>query len=126
MPRFCRFRRSLFLLSLLCVACDAPVVETVRSDAQPRLLWTRQLGSGYSGIVARHDRLYTMYRRGKNEVVISLELDLVVATLEFDGALRSLEVVSLIDLFDRLIDGVVDLLEIDSRRHIEGIVRHIA
>ena len=38
----------------------------------PRRLWSRPLGEGYSGIVADSDRLYTMYRQGKDEVVIAL------------------------------------------------------
>jgi outer membrane protein assembly factor BamB len=39
----------------------------------PRHLWTRKLGPGYSGIVAREDRLYTMYRADGDEVVVCLD-----------------------------------------------------
>lgn len=39
----------------------------------PPKLWSRPLGEGYSEIVADGDRLYTMYRRGDDEVVIALE-----------------------------------------------------
>ena len=39
----------------------------------PRRLWTRKLGEGYSGILAEGDRLYTMYRVGGEERVISME-----------------------------------------------------
>src|SRR5579862_759372 len=38
----------------------------------PRKLWQRDLGDGYSSIVADGDALYTMYRRGEQEVVVSL------------------------------------------------------
>jgi len=38
-----------------------------------RTIWSRKLGEGYSAILAEADRLYTMYRDGKNEVVISLD-----------------------------------------------------
>ena len=34
--------------------------------------WKRDLGSGYSGILVEDDRLYTHYREGNEEVVISL------------------------------------------------------
>jgi outer membrane protein assembly factor BamB len=40
----------------------------------PPRLWARELGPGYSGIVAREDRLYTMYRSGNSEVVICLDV----------------------------------------------------
>lgn len=39
----------------------------------PPKLWSRALGEGYSEIVADGDRLYTMYRRGDDEVVIALD-----------------------------------------------------
>ena len=42
-------------------------------DGGPRMIWSRKLGDGYSAILAEADRLYTMYRSGKNEVVISLD-----------------------------------------------------
>jgi outer membrane protein assembly factor BamB len=39
----------------------------------PAKLWSRPLGEGYSEIVADGDRLYTMYRRGNDEVVVALD-----------------------------------------------------
>jgi outer membrane protein assembly factor BamB len=39
----------------------------------PPQLWKRALGEGYSGIAASDDSLYTMYRQGDQEVVISLD-----------------------------------------------------
>ena len=39
----------------------------------PKKLWHRALGDGYSAIVVERPRLYTMYRRGDEEVVISLD-----------------------------------------------------
>jgi outer membrane protein assembly factor BamB len=41
--------------------------------AGPRRLWSRPLGEGHSAIVADGGRLYTMYRRGDREIVISLD-----------------------------------------------------
>lgn len=42
------------------------------SDAGPQKLWERDLGDGYSAILVEGDKLYTMYRRGDNEVVVCL------------------------------------------------------
>jgi outer membrane protein assembly factor BamB len=39
----------------------------------PRQLWNRNLGEGYSAIVAAGGTLYTMYRKGEEEVVIALD-----------------------------------------------------
>ncbi|MEW6212660.1 MAG: PQQ-binding-like beta-propeller repeat protein [Acidobacteriota bacterium] len=49
----------------------------------PRRLWSRPLGDGYSAIVAEGDRLYTMYRRGLQDVVICLEADTGKTVWEF-------------------------------------------
>ncbi len=38
----------------------------------PHRLWTRALGDGYSAIVTDADRLFTLYRRGEQEVIIAL------------------------------------------------------
>lgn len=42
-------------------------------DEGPPRLWQRDLGEGYSGIVAVGGTLYTMYRDGDQEVVIALD-----------------------------------------------------
>jgi outer membrane protein assembly factor BamB len=39
----------------------------------PPKLWNRSLGEGHSAIVAEGGRLYTMYRKGEQEVVIALD-----------------------------------------------------
>lgn len=39
----------------------------------PRKLWSRPLGDGYSAIAAEGGRLYTMYHKGEQEVVIALD-----------------------------------------------------
>jgi outer membrane protein assembly factor BamB len=39
----------------------------------PKKIWSRALGEGYSSIVADSDALYTMYRTGDEEIVVSLE-----------------------------------------------------
>ena len=41
----------------------------------PKEIWRRDLGEGYSGILADGDRLFTMLRRGDDEVVVALEAD---------------------------------------------------
>src|SRR4051812_23623474 len=52
-------------------------------------------------------------------VVLSGESDFAFGAIQLDGGRRSLEVVALGDLLLRLIDGVVDLLEVDARRDVE-------
>lgn len=42
-------------------------------DDGPKKLWTRELGDGYSAILAEGGRLYTMYRTGGDEAVICLD-----------------------------------------------------
>lgn len=42
-------------------------------EAGPKKLWSRELGDGYSAILAEKDRLYTMYRTGDDEAVICLD-----------------------------------------------------
>lgn len=39
----------------------------------PRRVWQRELGEGYSAIAAQGGMLFTMYRKGEDEVVIALE-----------------------------------------------------
>lgn len=39
----------------------------------PRRLWQRELGEGYSAIAAEHGMLFTMYRKGDNEIVVALD-----------------------------------------------------
>jgi outer membrane protein assembly factor BamB len=42
-------------------------------EGGPRQLWRRPLGDGYSAIAVEGNRLYTMYRRGDDEVAIALD-----------------------------------------------------
>ncbi|HZS07529.1 MAG TPA: PQQ-binding-like beta-propeller repeat protein [Blastocatellia bacterium] len=42
-------------------------------DKGPRQLWSRELGDGYSSIVADGNRLFTMYRKGEQDIIISLD-----------------------------------------------------
>jgi len=39
----------------------------------PKVLWQRPLGEGYSSILFKDDQLFTMYREGDDEVVVSLD-----------------------------------------------------
>lgn len=41
--------------------------------AGPRKIWSRELGDGYSAIAVAGGRLFTMYRKGEQDVVISLD-----------------------------------------------------
>jgi outer membrane protein assembly factor BamB len=42
-------------------------------EGGPRRLWSRELGEGYSAIAAEGERLFTMYRRGNQDVVVALD-----------------------------------------------------
>jgi outer membrane protein assembly factor BamB len=42
-------------------------------DSGPRKLWDRELGDGYSGIAVDGPLLYTMYRRGEQEVTLAAD-----------------------------------------------------
>ena len=34
-------------------------------------IWRRELGNGYSAVLAEENRLYTMYRKGDDEVIVA-------------------------------------------------------
>lgn len=51
---------------------DAKGLASRWPDDGPKKLWTRELGDGYSAIVAEGDRLYTMYRGDDQERVVAL------------------------------------------------------
>jgi len=42
-------------------------------DGGPKQLWKRTLGDGYSSILHKDGRLYTMYRDGDEEVIVALD-----------------------------------------------------
>ena len=52
---------------------EAKGLATTWPETGPRRLWQRELGDGYSAIVAEGGTLFTMYRKGDNEVVIALD-----------------------------------------------------
>jgi outer membrane protein assembly factor BamB len=52
---------------------DAPELSSTWPAGGPKRLWSRPLGDGYSAVLAAGTRLYTMYRRGHDDVVIALE-----------------------------------------------------
>ena len=39
----------------------------------PKRVWQRELGEGYSGIAVERGMLFTMYRKGENEIAIALD-----------------------------------------------------
>src|SRR6185503_5634883 len=48
-------------------------LATTWPAAGPRRLWQRELGEGYSAIAVEHGMLFTMYRKGDNEVAIAID-----------------------------------------------------
>ncbi len=52
---------------------DEKGLATSWPAAGPRRVWQRELGEGYSAIAVERDLLFTMYRKGENEVVIALD-----------------------------------------------------
>src|SRR4029078_1125732 len=48
---------------------DTKGLPTTCPDTGPRRLWQRELGEGYSAIAIERGMLFTMYRKGENEVV---------------------------------------------------------
>ena len=78
---------ALLLLSITAVAQDWPQwggpARNFKSEAKglaaawpeggPRRLWSRELGEGYSAIAAEGGKLFTMCRRGAQDVVIALD-----------------------------------------------------
>lgn len=55
-------------------------------ETGPRRLWQRELGDGYSAIAAEGGMLFTMYRKGDNEVVIALDAATGKTVWEFSYA----------------------------------------
>ena len=52
---------------------DAKKLANQWPEAGPKRIWDRQLGEGYSGIALVDGRLYTMFRRKHNEVVVAIK-----------------------------------------------------
>jgi outer membrane protein assembly factor BamB len=52
---------------------DAKGLVTNWPATGPRRVWQRELGEGYSAIAVERGMLFTMYRRGDNEVVVTLD-----------------------------------------------------
>lgn len=48
-------------------------LASVWPETGPRQLWSRNLGEGYSGIVAADGSLYTLYRKGDDEIVVAID-----------------------------------------------------
>ena len=72
-----------------------------------------------------HPRLQHVDQGVHPELVVRGQPDLGLGPVELDGAVGALEVVALGDLLQRLIDGVVDLLEVGAGGDVErGIAGH--
>ena len=52
---------------------DAKGLAAAWPASGPRRLWSRELGDGYSSIVVDDGKLFTMYRKGEQDVVVALE-----------------------------------------------------
>lgn len=62
---------------------DTKGLASVWPEGGPRRLWSRPLGEGYSAIAAESGRLYTMSRRGEQEVVLALDAETGKTLWEF-------------------------------------------
>ncbi len=54
-------------------SCKEVELKTEWPAEGPRVVWSRPLGEGYSGIAIEDGRLFTMYRDGGDEVVIAAD-----------------------------------------------------
>ena len=54
---------------------DSAQLNTAWAEEGPEQLWKHQIGEGYSAICADQDTLYTMFRRGDEDVVTALSAD---------------------------------------------------
>jgi len=52
---------------------EAKGLATTWPAAGPRRLWQRELGEGYSAIAVERGTLFTMYRKGENEIAVALD-----------------------------------------------------
>lgn len=52
---------------------DSKDIAAAWPEAGPKKNWSRPLGAGYSSIASVDDRLYTLYREGDDEIVVSLD-----------------------------------------------------
>ena len=62
---------------------DGKGLPATFAASAPKRLWQRSLGDGYSSIVTDGALLYTMYRRGHEEVVVAIEPDTGVTQWEY-------------------------------------------
>ncbi len=52
---------------------DAKGIASQWPETGPKKIWSRELGEGYSSILADAGKLYTMYRKGDDELVVSMD-----------------------------------------------------
>jgi outer membrane protein assembly factor BamB len=55
------------------VLAGGPELVDAWPETGPKVLWNRELGDGYSAILCRDGRLFTMYRDGEVEIVTALQ-----------------------------------------------------
>ncbi len=101
------------------------------APGEPKTLWERDLGDGYSAILAKGDVLYTMTRRGGEEVVVALEADTGKTRweLSYDAPLpeidksygigpRGTPTLEGKHLYTAGIGGIVHCIDIESRKSV--------
>lgn len=54
-------------------ASDAKGLATQWPESGPKKIWSRELGEGYTSILADGGKLYTMYRKGDDEIIVALD-----------------------------------------------------
>src|SRR5262245_15016665 len=52
---------------------SGPELVEAWPESGPRRLWAVELGDGYSAVLCRDDRLYTVYSEDKQEIVVALD-----------------------------------------------------
>jgi outer membrane protein assembly factor BamB len=65
---------------------EAKGLATTWPETGPKVVWRRELGDGYSAISAEGGMLFTMYRKGDNEVVVALDASTGKTIWEFSYA----------------------------------------
>ena len=114
------------LMILLAMSCGMPWVSLTvrRTDWPVAAIELPHVEVLHRHAALDHPGLQHVHQRVHPELVVGRQADLGLGTIELDGAVGALEVVALGDLLQRLVDRVVDLLEVgaggDVERRIAG------
>ena len=105
---------ALGVLPLLVTGCSTK--NYVRSQTTPVIQHTNELDDETR---ANNRNIHDVEQRANLKLAVGHEYDELLGALEFDGRLRPFEVVPLADLLLGLVDGIVDLLEVDTGGYVE-------